>query len=300
MIQVKGLKKQYDKCIVLNELDMHVKKGSIYGLIGINGAGKSTLLNVLSGVFKPDGGEAKVEGKDIYKNNSVRARIAYVTDDPYYFTGATVLEMATFLNKMYKSFSITKFYDIIKHFPIDAHGKLSGFSKGMKRQAAIVLALAQNPDILLCDECFDGLDPAIRLIVKKLFITEACERGMTIVISSHNLSEMENLCDTIGIMHGNSIIVEKSVDDMKETVHRYSVAYKPMIDPDEIKSRIDVVSLSKKNSIMELVARGDKEKIEKVLESFNPLLVDKTELSLEDIFISEMEEKGYDFRKILV
>ncbi len=257
-------------------------------------------LNCLSGVFKPDGGEVKIDGEEVYENTRVKDSIAYVTDDPYVFTGATVVEMATFLDKMYKSFSITKFYDIIKHFPIDAHGKLAGFSKGMKRQAAIVLALAQNPDILLCDECFDGLDPAIRLIVKKLFITEACERGMTIVISSHNLREMENLCDTIGIMHSNSIIVEKSIDDMKENVHRYSVAYKPMIDLDEIKSRIDVVSLSKKNSIMELVARGNSEEIEKVLESFNPLHVDKTELSLEDIFISEMEEKGYDFRKILV
>lgn len=300
MIQVTKLKKQYDNTIVLQSLDMHVKKGSIYGLIGVNGAGKSTLLNVLGGIFKPDGGEVRIDGEEVYENPRVKEKIAYVTDDPYFFTGATVVEMASFLDRMYKSFSITKFYDIIKHFPIDAHGKLSGFSKGMKRQAAIVLALAQNPDILLCDECFDGLDPAVRMIVKQLFITEACERGMTVVISSHNLGEMENLCDTIGIMHSNSIIVEKSVDEMKENVHRYSAAYKPMIGPDEIKARIDVVSLSKKNSIMEIVARGNSGEIEKVLDSFKPLFVDKAPLSLEDIFISEMEEKGYDFRTILV
>lgn len=300
MIEVVNLKKCYDKNIVLESLDMHVKRGSIYGLIGINGAGKSTLLNVLSGVFKPDGGEAKINGEEIYENISVKNITAYITDDPYYFNGASTVEMAEFLSKMYKSFSMEKFYEIAKSFEIDINAKMSSFSKGMRRQAEIILALAQNPEILLCDECFDGLDPSVRKVVKKLFVTEACENNMTIVISSHNLAEMENLCDTIGVMSGKKIIIEKSVENIKDSMHRYSVAYKPMIDPDLLKAELDVVTLDKRSSMLEMVIRGDSEAIEEVLEKYNPLLIDKTKLTLEDIFISEMEAIDYDGSEVLV
>lgn len=300
MIEVVNLKKCYDKNIVLESLDMHVKRGSIYGLIGINGAGKSTLLNVLSGVFKPDGGEAKINGEEIYENISVKNITAYITDDPYYFNGASTVEMAEFLSKMYKSFSMEKFYEIAKSFEIDINAKMSSFSKGMRRQAEIILALAQNPKLLLCDECFDGLDPSVRKVVKKLFVTEACENNMTIVISSHNLAEMENLCDTIGVMSGKKIIIEKSVENIKDSMHRYSVAYKPMIDPDLLKAELDVVTLDKRSSMLEMVIRGDSEAIEEVLEKYNPLLIDKTKLTLEDIFISEMEAIDYDGSEVLV
>ncbi len=292
MIEVVNLKKCYDKNIVLESLDMHVKHGSIYGLIGINGAGKSTLLNVLSGVFKPDGGEAKINGEEIYENISVKNITAYITDDPYFFNRATVVEMAEFLSKMYKSFSMEKFYEIAKSFEIDINAKMSSFSKGMRRQAEIILALAQNPEILLCDECFDGLDPSVRKVVKRLFITEACEKNTTIVISSHNLTEMENLCDTIGIMSGKKIVTEKSVEGMKNHIHRYSVAYKPMINPDLLKAELDVVTLLKKGSLLDIVVRGDEESIEKVLGKYNPVLLDKSQLTLEDIFISQTEGKG--------
>lgn len=292
MIAVTNLKKSYDKNIVLENLDMHVKRGSIYGLIGINGAGKSTLLNVLSGVFKPDEGEAKINGEEIYENSSVKNITAYITDDPYFFNGATVVEMAKFLSKMYKSFSMEKFYEIAKSFEIDINAKMSSFSKGMRRQAEIILALAQNPEILLCDECFDGLDPSVRKVVKKLFVTEACENNMTIVISSHNLTEMENLCDTIGIMEGKRIVTEKNIENIKDDIHRYTVAYKPMIDSDLLKEELDIVTFSKKGSLLDIVVRGNEESIEKVFGKYNPVLVDKSQLTLEDIFISEMEAKG--------
>lgn len=293
MIVVENLKKQYGDCVVLENLNMHVKSGSIYALIGINGAGKSTLLNCLSGVFKPDGGVIKVCDEEIYENPKVKEFTAYITDDPYFFNTATVEDMAKYLSKIYKAFSMEKFYDVAKKFSIDIKGKMSSFSKGMRRQAEIILALAQSPKLLLCDECFDGLDVKVRKVVKELFITEACN-GMTIVISSHNLKEMENLCDTIGVMSGRKIVVEQSVEGMKESIHRYSVAYKPMIDPEILTEELDIVTLYKKNSILEIVVRGDKEEIEKVFNKYNPILIDKSDLSLEDIFISEMEAIGYD------
>ncbi len=300
MIETMGLKKSYDGTPVLEELNMHVRGGSIYGLIGSNGAGKSTLLNVLSGVFKPDAGSAQIDGESIYENISVKARTAYITDEPFYMNGSTMKEMAEITGKLYKSFSMEKFNETASLFPLDMNKKLSSFSKGMKRQAAIILAIAQMPDVLLCDECFDGLDPVVRQLVKKLFVSEAAERDMTIVISSHNLREMENLCDTIGILHDKRIITEKSVGDIKDEMHRYSVAYKPMIDVEELKSNLDVVTFNQRGNILEFVVKGNSEEIEKIFESRRPLLIDKTDLSLEDIFISEMEANGYDFSKIIL
>lgn len=298
MIEITNLKKQYDKCVVLDTLDMSVKKGSIYGLIGVNGAGKSTLLNCLSGVFKPDGGSVKIGGEEVYENTAVKGKIAYVTDDPYYFSGSSLLEMAKYLDKMYESFSMEKFEAIAKEFEMDVKGKLSSFSKGMKRQAALTLALAQNAEVLLCDECFDGLDALVRKRVKRILIEEACEREMTVVISSHNLREMENLCDTIGIMSGKKIIIEKSVENMREEIHRYSVAYKPMVDPDLLAEELDVMTINKRSSMLEMVIRGEQAEIEKVLEKYNPVLIDKAEITLEDVFISEMEATGYDKSQI--
>ena len=300
MIKAVDLCKRYEKDYVLENLSMNVKKGSIYGLLGSNGAGKSTLLNVLSGVYKPDSGKCEIDGEEVFENIGIKARTAYITDDPFYFTAASMREMARFLNKMYKSFSMEKFEKIASMFPLDLNKRISSFSKGMKRQAAIILALAQEPDILLCDECFDGLDVVVRQMVKGLFVSEVEERGMTVIISSHNLREMENLCDTIGILHDKKIVIERSINDIKTLMHRFNVAYKPMIDTEELKARLNVVSLNRRGNILEIVARGESENIQKILEEFDPILVDETELTLEDIFICEMEASGYDFSKILL
>jgi len=258
------------------------------------------LLNILSGVYRPDGGEAKINGRKIYENNILKGKTAYITDDPFYFNSSTVDEMAAYLNRIYKSFDMDKYREISSMFPIDTKKKINTFSKGMRRQVSIILALSQCPEILLCDESFDGLDPVIRQMVKRLFVSEVASRGMTIVISSHNLREMENLCDTIGIIHDNKIVVEKSVADIKDAIHRYQVAFKPMIDIDIIDNSLDVVTKNVRGNIIELVVRGDADEINNTLEALNPLLIDKMELTLEDIFICEMEVSGYDFSKILL
>ncbi len=300
MIKATDIRKAYHKENVLEDLNLHVKKGSIYGLIGSNGAGKSTLLNILSGVFKPDFGKVQIDGEEVFENIKIKNKIAYITDNPYYFNSATVKEMALYLNKIYSNFSMQTFEEISALFPIDINKRINSFSKGMKRQVSIILSLSQNPEILLCDESFDGLDPVIRQLVKRLFVSRAAEGNMTVIIASHNLREMENLCDTVGVLHDNKIVIEKSIGDIKNMMHRYQVAYKPMIDTEILEQRLDIVSMNIRNNVIELVARGEDEEIYKTLSEYDPLLIDKTDLTLEDIFVYEMEVKGYDFSKMLL
>lgn len=300
MIRIDGLCKKLGGKTVLDSLSSHVKKGSIYGLIGSNGAGKSTLLNIISGVYKADAGEVLVDGESVYENITAKNKIAYVSDDPFYFNASSMKEMAEFLNAAYPSFSMEKFYEIAKSFPLDIKARLGTFSKGMKRQAAIVLALSQSPDLLLCDECFDGLDPVIKQLVKRILINEVAERDMTVIISSHSLRELENLCDVVGILHNNTIITEKSMDEIKERLHKIQLAIKPMISEDELPEGLETVKCEIRGNMMELVVRGELSVIEEKLNALNPLVMDCIPLSLEDVFIYEMEASGYDFSKMLI
>ena len=299
MIKVSNVKKSFDKTIVLENLDCHVKKGSIYGLIGSNGAGKSTLLNILCGVYKSEDGNVCISDEEVYENTDVKQKIAYISDEPFFFNSSTMREMALYLENVQPSFTMEKFDEISSYFPLDVNKKINSFSKGMKRQAAIVLALSQNPDVLLCDESFDGLDPVIRQLVKRLIIKEVSEREMTVVISSHNLSEMENLCDTIAILHDNKIVLERSLDDIKDNMHHYQLSFKPML-PIEAFSELDIVSHKVRSNIIELVLKGKCDDIENTFKKLNPILIDRLELTLEDIFVYEMEVSGYDYTKILM
>ncbi len=299
MIAIENLTKMFDNQAILSGLTANIKEGCIYGLIGSNGAGKSTLLNILDGIYRADGGTVQIDGQDVYENTVLKDKIAYVSDDPYFFNAYSMEEMARFLEKTYPSFTMEKFREIAGHFPLDVKKKMNTFSKGMKRQAAIVFALSQSPSILLCDESFDGLDPVIRQLVKRIVIGEVESRGMTAVISSHNLRELENFCDVVGILHDKKIILERSIDDIKDSVHKIQAAFKPMIDTKSL-TGIDILSMTVRANVLEIVAKGNREEILARIAQFNPILVDPLELTLEDIFIYEMEVSGYDFSKILL
>ncbi len=299
MIEIKNVTKSFDGQIVLDNVCSKISDGSIYGLIGSNGAGKSTLLNIMDGIYRTDGGGVYVNGAPVYENTVLKNKIAYISDEPYFYNSYTIDEMAQFLSVAYPSFTMEKYREIISSFPLDPKKKMNTFSKGMKRQAAIALALSQNPDILLCDECFDGLDPVVKQLVKRIIISEVESRGMTVVISSHNLPEMENLCDTIGILHNNTILVEKSLDSIKSGIHKFQLAFKPMIDV-SLLSGLDILSVNTDGYLMELVVRGEKDTAEKFISDLNPVIMQTKELTLEDIFIYEMEATGYDFSKILL
>ncbi|MDY6315184.1 MAG: ABC transporter ATP-binding protein [Clostridia bacterium] len=301
MIVIKDVSKAFGDTKVLEGINSVIPKGSIYALIGTNGAGKSTLLNMIDGIYRCDGGCIEIDGEDIFENTGKKAKIAYIPDDPFYFNGYSMNEMADFMKTAYPGFSQEKYEAIVNNFPLDTKKPISSFSKGMKRQAAIIFALAQNPEILLCDECFDGLDPVIKKLVKRLIINEVSEREMTAVISSHNLREMENLCDIVGILNGSRIVVEKSMDGIKDSLHKFQLAFKPMIEKSEFNNLgIDIIKTEIRGGIMEIVARGNGEVIKEVLSKLEPVFIESINLSLEDIFIYETEANGYDFSEILL
>ncbi|MBQ2896785.1 MAG: ABC transporter ATP-binding protein [Clostridia bacterium] len=299
MISIKNVTHTYEKETVLENLCSEIKLGSIYGLIGSNGAGKSTLLNVIDGIFKPLSGEVLIDGINTYENPVLKDKIAYVPDDPFFFNSYSMDEMAKYLNQVFESFTMEKYKEIKAHFPLESSKKMNTFSKGMKRQAAIIFALSQSPKLLLCDECFDGLDPVIKQLVKRNIIAEVEKNNMTVIISSHNLREIENLCDVIGILHNKQIILERSIDDIKEVVNKFQVAFENPL-PDDAFSEIDIISKQSKGSVTELVTRGNKDLVKAKLNDLKPVILDTLPLSLEDIFIYEMEANGYDFSKILV
>ena len=299
MISIKNVTHTYEKETVLENLCSEIKLGSIYGLIGSNGAGKSTLLNVIDGIFKPLSGEVLIDGINTYENPVLKDKIAYVPDDPFFFNSYSMDEMAKYLNQVFESFTMEKYKEIKAHFPLESSKKMNTFSKGMKRQAAIIFALSQSPKLLLCDECFDGLDPVIKQLVKRNIIAEVEKNNMTVIISSHNLREFENLCDVIGILHNKQIILERSIDDIKEVVNKFQVAFENPL-PDDAFSEIDIISKQSKGSVTELVTRGNKDLVKAKLNDLKPVILDTLPLSLEDIFIYEMEANGYDFSKILV
>lgn len=301
MIQIKGATKAFGKQTVLDHIDSLIPSGSIYALVGTNGAGKSTLLNMIDGIYRCNTGCIEIDGENIFENTVKKSEIAYIPDEPFYFSGYSMNETADFMKSAYPNFSVEKYNSIIKNFPLDPRKPISSFSKGMKRQVAIIFALAQNPKILLCDECFDGLDPVIKKLVKKLIINEVSEREMTAVIASHNLREMENLCDIVGILHGNKIVVEKSMENIKDDLHKYQLAFKPMIEISDLaKLNADIIKTEIRGGIMEIVVRGNDEIIKLQLDLLNPVFTDNIDLSLEDIFIYEMEANGYDFSEILM
>lgn len=299
MIEIKNITHAYEKETILEDLCSEIKEGSIYGLIGSNGAGKSTLLNIIDGIFKPLSGEVLINGNPTYENPVLKDRIAYVPDDPFFFNSYTMDEMAKYLNQVYESFTMEKYQEIKEYFPLESNKKMTTFSKGMKRQAAIIFALSQNPKLMLCDECFDGLDPVIKQLVKRIIISEVEKNNMTVIISSHNLREIENLCDVIGILHNKKIVLERSIEDIKQVVNKFQIVFEN--PPDEsVFDGFDIISRQNRGSITELVVRGNKELVKAKLSELNPVILDSLPLNLEDIFIYEMEANGYDFSKILL
>lgn len=298
MIQIENVSKRLGEQLILDKICAHVPKGSIYGLLGTNGAGKSTLLNLMSGVYKPDEGKILYEGAPVWENPAVKCRVAYVSDEPFFFSGSSMDDMASYLVKAEPKFTMEKYKEVKEHFPLDSRKKLSTFSKGMKRQAAILLALAQSPDVLLMDESFDGLDPVIRQLVKRLLIEEQQARGMTTVLSSHNLREMENLCDIVTVIHGKNIMFERSIAELKDTVHKIQLAFSEPVEK-EVFHEMHPLSVNVRGRVVELVVRGKIDEQLAKAESYKPLFAEKIEINLEDIFVYEMEATGYDFSKLL-
>lgn len=298
MIQVKHLVKNFDRLCALDHANMHVPKGSIYGLVGPNGAGKSTILRHIAGIYRPDEGTVLVDGLPVYENVAVKSRIAYIPDDLFYFHQADTLEMKRFYSGLYPCFDNALFEKLREFFPaIDVKRSIRRLSKGMQKQVAFWLSLCVKPSLLVLDEPVDGLDPVMRRQLWSLILSQVQEQQTTVLISSHNLRELEDVCDHVGIMHKGQVMLEHSLCELQNTVSKIQVAYEQGVPflPEEF----DLLHMSNMGRVYTIIVRGNPLDARKALEQQNPLLIDVLPLTLEEIFIYEMGGADYAVKDIL-
>lgn len=292
MINLKNINKQFDEKAVLENINWEVPKASIYGLVGPNGAGKSTLLRIISGVLKADEGTVLVNGVDVYDNPSIKKHILFVSDDPFFLPQSTIKEMRQFYELFYPSFNDSMYHSLLKKFGLSDTDKISDFSKGMKRQASIILALSCSPDILLLDEAFDGLDPVMRLNLKRIIANELMNREMTVIISSHNLRELEDICDRIALLNNHTITIQDEIESIRNQYHKIQLAYTNPID-DNVLHDLDPMYFDKRGNVYMIVLKGDLEDKMKQIKETQPVLCEEIPISMEEVFVYEMEANGY-------
>lgn len=297
MVDVINITKKFGDFTALSGLSFRVGKASMYGLVGYNGAGKTTLLKTIAGVYRPEVGEVKILGQNIFDNAKMKQKLFYVPDDLYFQPYASMEKMAKFYKGYYPKFSDSTFNKLTDLFGLDKTKRLNSFSKGMQRQAEMVLGMATHPEVLLLDESFDGLDPAKRNMAKKLLTEYTNEKECAVIISSHNLHELGDICDHIGLINGQKIVLDRAVDEISGSRSKFRVVF----DRDVEKTDFDGIELkhfTKDGRIITLTALGESDALEEKLRSMNPVLLEKFPLSLEEIFLEEMEGTGYDLTKI--
>ena len=300
MIEAKAVTKSFDGFLALNDLNMTVPRGSIYGLVGPNGAGKSTILRHLCGVYRPDSGVITVEGQPVYENPAIKERMVVIPDDVYYYGSASVREMMKFYRGMYPTFSMERFEQLTEAFPeVDAKRPIRRMSKGMQKQAAFWLAMSCCPDYLLLDEPVDGLDPVMRRQVWSLLMGDVAERGTTVLVSSHNLRELEDVCDHVGILSHGQVVIERSLSQLQGTTVKLQVAFPDGVQPG-LPQGMEVLHQSQLGRVYTYIVRGSAEDVQQQVEAIRPLFVEALPLSLEEIFIYEMGGNDYAVRDIVL
>lgn len=298
MIELHGVSKRFGQIEAVSRMSGEIREGSVFGLVGTNGAGKSTCLRMMAGVLRPDEGSVLVDGQEIYENEEMKSRVFFISDDQYYLTNSTPKEMMEYYRIFYTCFNEERFSELMEKFGLEKERKISTFSKGMKKQLSVILGICANTKYLLCDETFDGLDPVMRQAVKSIFAMEIMNREFTPVIASHNLRELEDICDHVGLLHKGGILFSKDMEEMKETIHKVQC-----VVSEESKYRLlknlDVMKTESRGSLLMLTVRGSKADIEEKFQKENPVYFEVLPLSLEEIFISETEVVGYDVKNLL-
>lgn len=299
MIKVQGIVKKFGNFLALDDFSMNVKKGSIYGLVGSNGAGKTTIMNHLTGALYPDFGTIEIDNMPVYENAELKQRVLSIADDWYFYGSYTIKEMADFYESMYKNFNRERYEKLGRYFNIEENRQIRRLSKGMKKQVAFRLVLSCMPDVLILDEPLDGLDPVMRKQIMNIIINDVAEREMTVLVSSHNLRELEDICDYVGIIHKGKMVIEKPLCDLRGSVHKYQLAFEGEL-PKEIKDNLNILHTSKIGSVYTLIVKGETDLADEIIKSSSPLVFDKVSLTLEEVFIYELGGLGYDFNNILV
>lgn len=291
MIEIKGVTKVLGNNLVLDEVNLSIEEGKVFGLVGVNGAGKSTLLRCLSGIYKPDAGEIMINGNQVYENPHVKQDIVLINDDPYYPLNATVDD----IKNLYASFydlNEKRYETYVSLFKLDRKKVINNFSKGMKRQVFLIMALAISPKVLILDEAFDGLDPFVRLTFKRALTDLIEEKNITVIISSHNLRELEDICDSFGILENHDIATSGDIQEGKDNIHKMQLVFKDNVTKDML-THLDIIHFDQVGRVMSLVIKGNIDEIKKELNQYHPLLMEVLAISFEEMFIYEMEERGY-------
>ena len=298
MIIAKALTKRFDSKIALDSITLTIPDGCVYGLVGSNGSGKSTLLRLISGVYMEDGGEITVGGERTFNNPQIKSQIAFLGDTPYFLPQSDLKEMADLYSSMYPDFDFSIYNHLLTVFPLNQKARLSTFSKGMQRQAALILALSTNPKYLLMDEAFDGLDVVMRRVLANIVMDGVEKRGMTAIIASHNLRELENVCDRVCVIHDGKIISNGSIESLRGNMHKIQVAFSEVPDL-KVFNNLYVMKTERTGSLLSLVVKGNEDEIMQYINTLNPLYAECIEPTLEEVFIYELEVVGYDVKNIL-
>jgi len=300
VIQIHNVTKTFEGFRALDGLTMSVEKGSIYGLVGPNGAGKSTILRHIMGIYRPDSGSILVDGQPVYENPLAKAKIAAIPDELYYFVSASTRDMMKFYRGMYPGFD-DKRYEMLKQaFPeVEERQPIRRLSKGMQKQSAFWLALCCNPEILVLDEPVDGLDPVMRRQVWSLLMGDVAQRGTTVLVSSHNLRELEDVCDHVGILSHGKVLLERSLTDLQDNVVKLQVAF-AQPDLPELPQDLQILHTSQLGRVYTLIVRGNPAQIKTRMAVYQPILMEALPLSLEEIFIYELGGEDYAVRDIVL
>lgn len=287
LITAKNVVKKFDKFTALNHFNMNVPEGSIYGLVGPNGSGKTTTIKHLIGMYKQDEGEILVNDEKVYDNEKIKSKIVYISDDLYFFHGYSIKDMAKFYSKIYKDFSFEKFNELQKVFNIDVKRKVNKLSKGMKKQVAFWLTISCNPEIMILDEPIDGLDPIMKENVWKILLEEVKKRKMTVIISSHNLKELENVCTNIGIMKNGEMVLEKELEKKDNNIQKVQIVFSNNSQISKIREKLSILKEEKVGSVYYFIVKGKQKEIEEILDKYKLILMEFLPLSLEEVFMFE-------------
>nr|WP_294526512.1 ABC transporter ATP-binding protein [uncultured Blautia sp.] len=298
MIEVNQCSKKFGMLQAVNKVSLKIGNREVFGLVGSNGAGKSTLLRMMAGIIRADEGNILVDGTDVYENENAKGSIFYIADDSYFPANFTPREMAVYYKNTYPSFQMQKYEKLMKQFHLEERGKINRFSKGMKKQLLVILGISAGTKYMLCDETFDGLDPVMRQAVKSLFAAEIMNRDFSPVIASHNLRELEDICDHVGLLHQGGILLSQDLEDLKFHIHKVQCVLSDSQKEKELAKELDVLNIQHQGSLLLITARGTRTEIMERIQANNPLFCEILPLTLEEIFISETEVAGYEIKNI--
>ena len=300
MIELKGLTKSFGEIEAVKDVNVTIKEGAVFGLIGTNGAGKSTVLRLMAGVLKPDAGLALVDNMPVYDNVDAKGKLFFIADEPYFFANAAPRDMERYYSSVYRDFDRENFYLYLMKFGLDGRRRIRTFSKGMRKQLAVIAGLCAGTKYLYCDETFDGLDPVMRQAVKSIFAREMEEREFTPIIASHNLRELEDICDHVGLLHQGGVLLSKDLEEMKCNIQKVQCVFSSHEGEERMLSQLEIVKCDRRGSLLTLTVRGTREEIIAVFAAADCLFHEVLPLSLVEIFISETEVKGYDVKKLIL